>query len=95
MARRARNFFGIKATRATPKEETYLTSDGELYRRYRTERAAFESYGYLMSQSTHYASAREAALKMFVREMAPIYCPPDPDYRVKILHLIEMLDDFA
>ena len=87
LARRAKNLFGIKATGRTPEIETY-SINGERYRKYANEEDACHSYGWHMAKSSHYAPARDAALIAFVETMSPVYCPPDPKYPEKLMHLI-------
>ncbi len=95
LAQNANNLFGIKATGSTPGDEVYLLGE-ERFRKYKSEDDAFRSYGWHMSQSRHYAGARqiarETALASFVENMAPVYCPPDPEYSAKIMRLVKMLD---
>lgn len=97
LARRALNLFGIKATNGFKDDEVYLLH-GERFRKFQTERDAFRSYGWHMSQSKHYAPARaqakQAALRVFIAHMALVYCPPDKEYGMKLLSLIHSLDDF-
>lgn len=96
LARRANNLFGIKATDSTSSADIYLLG-GERFRKFYSEEEAFRSYGWLMSTSTHYASAREiarqSALAVFVENMAPIYCPPDKEYSAKLMRLISTISE--
>lgn len=96
LARRSFNLFGIKATVSTPEDEIYFLH-GEPFRKFKSEAAACRSYGWLMSQSSHYerarCMARETALKVFVANMATVYCPPDSEYATKIMRLVDMLDE--
>ncbi|MCK5643804.1 MAG: glucosaminidase domain-containing protein [Gammaproteobacteria bacterium] len=92
LAQHACNLFGIKATASTPDNDIWRIN-GERFRRYSSEENAFCSYGWLMRESSHYAEARDAALQMFVDVMAPVYCPPDPEYSTKIMRLIKEIDE--
>ncbi len=99
LARRAHNLFGIKAGPSTPPEKVCVlkSSDGESrFRKYESDEHSFHAYGQLVGRSNLYARARrmarEAALKYFIANLAPVYCPDDPDYRLKITQIIEMLE---
>ena len=96
LAREAHNFFGIKATGSTPENDVYiLRADRwdapKRFRMYGSEVDSCHAYGRLMSKSSHYAPAREAALLKFVEVMAPVYCP-EPGYGEKVVRLIKSLD---
>jgi len=62
------------------------------FRFFRNEDDSCHAYGRLMSRSSHYAQAREAALLKFIEIMAPIYCPDD-DYGEKVLRLVKAFDE--
>lgn len=98
LAHNANNLFGIKAIGSTPDKQTYLlrTPAGtERFRLYANDEEGFQAYGRLLSRSSHYANARKitrnTALDCFVKNIAPVYCPNDPDYRTKIMQITEMI----
>jgi len=99
LARNANNFFGIRAARSTPDDETWTLSSPagpQRFRRYKSDEQAFRAYGKLVGDSELYAKARHAArdtaFQAFVRSLAPTYCPDDPDYALKILQIVELLE---
>ncbi len=100
LAREARNYFGIKATRRTPSEAVYLLkrADGasEPFRRYADETESFHAFGRLVGQARLYErprqAARDTAFQTLVQTLAPIYCPGDPQYPTKIFQITELLD---
>lgn len=98
LARKANNFFGIRATRTTPETGVYLlesSSGSQPFRRFTDMNDAFRAYGQLLSASRYYEKARnesrKAALSVFLRFMTPVYCPDDPDYATKIMQIIALL----
>lgn len=98
LARRANNLFGIKSV---SENDNIYPLGGEKFRYFESESESFRSYGWLMSKSSHYAPAREAArnaprgeaLKIFVENMAPVYCPPDKEYSAKLMRLISVISE--
>ncbi len=95
LAREAKNFFGITAPTQVDDDDVYVlrtAGGGRRFRRYGSDREAFEAYGRLVGGSSYYAEARASARRAFVRAMAPVYCPTDPDYSLKITQVMEMLD---
>ncbi|HUT24513.1 MAG TPA: glucosaminidase domain-containing protein [Sumerlaeia bacterium] len=102
LARQANNFFGVKAGNRTPDDQIHLlrTRRGPVrFRRFKSDEEAFRAYGRLVGGSRIYArareAAREAALEHLVREIAPRYCPGDPDYALKIMQIVEMIDSLS
>ena len=98
LARNANNFFGIRALDSTPADQVYSIpspSGPQRFRRYHSDEQAFRAHGKLLSSSKFYAparqAAREAAIRTFVQTMAPVYCPDDPDYALKLLQIIPLL----
>jgi flagellum-specific peptidoglycan hydrolase FlgJ len=91
LARNALNLFGIKATGS---HDVYLLNN-ERFRKFKSEHDAFRAYGWLISQSSHYAAARhqaeDAAVRTLIAHMAPIYCPTDDMYGRKLLELVHMI----
>ncbi|HNY27854.1 MAG TPA: glucosaminidase domain-containing protein [Candidatus Sumerlaeota bacterium] len=100
LARKAHNYFGIKATRRTPAEAVYLLkrADGasEPFRRYADDTESFHAYGRLVGQARLYERPRQAAcdaaFQTLVQALAPLYCPGDPQYPTKIFQIAELLD---
>jgi flagellum-specific peptidoglycan hydrolase FlgJ len=81
-----------------PEEQVYVLRSGRAahrFRRYAGEEESFQAYGRLLSRSKYYARARQAAadaaLNAFLDAMAPVYCPGDPEYALKIRQIIQML----
>jgi flagellum-specific peptidoglycan hydrolase FlgJ len=99
LAHEANNIFGIRATGKTRPEDRYSlkgNADGEAFRRFDSHRQACHGFGRLVGRSSLYSRARQMArqmaLKFMVANMSPVYCPDDPDYREKMMQIIEMLD---
>ncbi|MFP4580808.1 MAG: glucosaminidase domain-containing protein [Candidatus Sumerlaeia bacterium] len=111
LARESRNYFGIRALPGDGKDKVYALKRGdgfERFRKYASMEESFRAYGRLLSRSRYYAAAREARegvltepdvrdrlLEVFVAQMAPVYCPGDPDYGLKIMQLVEMVERVA
>lgn len=97
LAREAHNLFGIMATQSTPLPEVYiLRADRwdrpKRFRSFASDEDSCHAFGRLLSKSSHYAPARDAALVTFVEKMAPVYCP-DEGYGANILRLMRSLDE--
>ena len=102
LAQFANNLFGIKAGRSTPDAQVCaikIQGKAERFRRYQTHEEAFHAYGRLVGQSKIYAQAREIARDVALRELiariAPVYCPDDPDYALKITQLVDLIERVA
>lgn len=60
-------------------------------RHYLPARQALEST--LQAFEPLFQIIRETLIQAFLIEMAPVYCPDDPDYQTKMLQLVDMLDE--
>lgn len=99
LAREAKNIFGIRATGKMSTGNVYMLKRGDVeepFRRYDTIREACHGFGRLIGRSRLYErarkKARDTALRIMVANMSPVYCPDDPDYRRKIMQIVEMLE---
>lgn len=96
LARKACNYFGMTALPSTPPGQVWrIESSGgpHRFRRYETEAESFHHYGRLLARSSLYAKARQAGLLAFIEQMAPVYCPDDPDYGLKLRQIMRLLPE--
>ena len=92
----AHNLFGIMATKSTPYAEIYILradrwDKPKRFCSYQNDEESCHAYGGLLSTSSHYAPAREAAFLAFIEKWAPVYCD-DLGYGAKVLRLIRSIE---
>jgi flagellum-specific peptidoglycan hydrolase FlgJ len=95
LARQAHNLFGITAPKPAQDERVFWLhspSGKRPFRKFTNEEEACHAYGKLVGRSSLYAKARNAALDACIAQLAPVYCPDDPLYGLKITQIIEMID---
>jgi len=97
LAREAHNLFGIMATDSTRNSEVFILradrwDHSKRFRAFVSDEDSCHAFGRLLSRSSHYAPARDAALVTFVEKMAPVYCP-DEGYGANILRLVRTLEE--
>jgi flagellar protein FlgJ len=95
LAREANNYFGITALKSTPGEKVFMVvskSGSRRFRRYASVEESFDAYGRLVGTSSYYAGARKASRQAFVAALAPVYCPDDANYPLKMMQIMDLLD---
>jgi len=98
LAQEAHNLFGIMATESTPLSEVYILradrwDHPKRFQSFPNDDESCHAYGRLISRSSHYVPARDAALKAFIETAAPVYCP-DPGYGESIQLVIKQLEKY-
>jgi len=95
LARQTHNLFGITAPKPAHGEHVFWLhspSGKRPFRQFADEQEACHAYGALVGRSSLYAAARNAALDACIAQLAPVYCPEDPLYGLKITQIIDMMN---